>query len=234
MSTPSPFGTTHTGLAVAIEADGDRALTGEVVRGWGEGLEALFARPDAPALALGRSMELRLFSADLRPRAARVTPVARHDSAGYRRYTFHFDAPEEVRHRFLRLLNQRRAFRVDADPKEPISVRMRDPTAEATAPPAVGVLTSLSSTGIGLVAAARAEATLARLDAVRLSFALPPGLQPLDMVAQFRNRRLDAEGRIAYGLEFDPASTPDYEIQERIVLDYVMLRQRDDLKRKLR
>jgi hypothetical protein len=224
---------TQTGLAVAVSAADGRDCAGEVVRGWGEGFESLFARPEAPLLALGRSMTVRLFSSDLRPRAVRVTPVARHDSAGYRRYTFRFDAPEEVRHRFLRFLNQRRAFRVDADPDRPINVRLRvDPTVGDVATAAL--LRSISSTGLGLATSARVEATLAQVDAVHLAFALPPGMLPLAIVAAIRSRRLDADGSIFYGLEFDPARTADYELQERAILDYVMLRQREDLQRKLR
>lgn len=222
------------GLCVAVCGVQEQDITGEVVRSFGEGVETLFSRHEGPELPLGQTIQLTFFSADHRPRMLRGTPTLRHDSAGYRRYSFRFEESEEVRQGFLRMFNQRRAFRVDAGVNPPIDVHLTDAASDpARSVPSAALLRSISSTGVGLAANAAIDLLFAKVESVRLRMTLPPLDSSLNLMAWIRNRRLQDQ-TVFYGLEFDPQRTVDYEAQEQIVLQYVMRRQREELQQRLR
>jgi hypothetical protein len=208
-------------LAVSVRSAGGRACRGSILNGGAESVDTQFPRECAPMLPLGQPTTLTFLDGDAERCEVRARARYRHDTDGFRRYSFDFDTTPELHDVLTRLFNIRGAFRVPADPLVPVRVRMVSPSGIT----AQGELRSISASGLGMVTAAQVERDFAAVEEVQLLFTLTSATGELRIAARIRNRELHG-GRIQYGLEFEREHTVQPPEHEQFVLAYVMERQR--------
>ena len=171
-------------LGVVVRTAAGQAFPGEVVTGSPKSVETLFARCNAPMLALGQQATLTFTSTRHEPYEVRATTDHRSELGGFRRYHFQFEKSKELTPHLVRLFNQRRAFRVDADSLEPVEVVMES----ASGLRASGRMRTLSSMGIGFLGPEKADSDFAAVEQVQVLFTLPSCEKELYLAAWIRNR----------------------------------------------
>ena len=82
----------------------------------------------------------------------------------------------------------------------------------------------ISSGGIALLIPAERQRELPGVERMRLSLTLPRGGEALELVGKLIHRRL-AGSDVVYGIQFDEAATPGFDLKEPLIREYVMGRQ---------
>lgn len=196
-------------------------------------VSALFPGRAGIELQLGQSVTLR-FSSPALPRPVRrdAVVVSRVELESRRRYGFEFDEEgpleEGVSAGAHRVFNRRGAYRVKPDPKEPVEVYIHVLEPEAPRHVATALLTSISTTGMDVVARPDAAACLAPISIVRLTLRLPTSTDMLEVGARIRHRTEEWNG-VCYGLKLDSRHSADFHRQQKEILKYVSHRQAEAL-----
>lgn len=194
------------------------------------GVSAFFDREAAPSLAIGHGALINLVSPNLpRPVEVSAMVVGRSEGDTHRRYGFQFQGDVILTHDRLReLVNRRGAYRVSPHAGDDVDVHISS-SGESPRELAIGRLTDISGTGLGLQALAEADAALADSEFVTVSFALPGGGGSTVMRARIVTRVLDQQ-YIRFGLRFDGRGTPDFRSRQKQIFRYVVRRQQQELK----
>jgi hypothetical protein len=120
--------------------------------------------------------------------------------------------------------NRRTTFRVEPEPERPVPVVIT----VADGGELQGRAMDLSATGMALVVTGDMDLTSGQT--LELRFSVPWDPKPLYFVGRVCYCGM-RDGEMRYGVDFVPHQTPDFEdIQDRLV-DYVMTRQREILRR---
>ena len=211
---------TSSGHCFTGEAVGASAAAGSIPGG---GIGVRFLKRPGAGLAIGEPVTL---SFRLRHLSHRIelgaTPTNSLAQASCWRYGFQFNdklqAPAEFAARFYQVFNRRRAYRVEPNDASAVEVGVLAGELALSA-----TLENISATGIALSIEDDSVDPLARSERWRLSFGLPDTEEWLTVVANVRHSDRTRQPRF-YGLEFDPNETEHFEIQQQIIMDFVMRR----------
>jgi hypothetical protein len=163
-----------------------------------------------------------------RPVEVSAVVVGRTEGDPHRRYGFQFQGDFMLSDAKLReLVNRGGAFRVTPRPDDDIDVHLSS-LDERPRELAIGRLTDISGTGIGLVALSDVDAVLAESEEVEAVFSLPGGGGPIVMLARIVTRVLDKRV-VRLGLRVDGQRTPDFRARQKQIFRYVVWRQQQDL-----
>lgn len=219
------------GLELHLSDATGRSFEGQISNLDAHGVSAFFDQVAAPSLPIGLGTVISLVSPNL-PRPVEVSAVVVGRSEGWqrRRYGFQFQGDMMLSHDRLReLVNRRGAFRVTPRGGDDVDVRVSS-VGDDPRELAIGRLTDVSGTGMGLLALPDVDGSLAGREYVEVSFALPGGSGSTVMLARIVTRYL--EGRfVRFGLRFDGQRTPDFRGQQKQIFRYVVRRQQQDIQR---
>jgi len=218
------------GLELHLSDAEGQVFEGEISDLDAHGVSAYFNLDAAPSLPIGASTLIDLVSPNLqRPVEVSAMVVGRTEGEKRRRYGFQFQDDMALTHDRLReLVNRRGAYRVSPEAGVEIDVHLSS-VGEQPRELAIGRLTDISGTGLGLYALADADAALSDSEHVELSFALPGGSGSTVMLARIVTRVLEARV-IRFGLRFDGQRTRDFRVQQKQIFRYVVRRQQHELK----
>ena len=168
----------------------------------------------------------------MRPRWWIFASVAhRTEKKDCRIYGFRFTKSEQIENHLLpvlsRLFNQRQTYRVKPTLDAPVNITLVEGGNTISQVRVVDI----SDTDVGLRIPPDAERLLAEATRVKLSISLPNCGDSLHLNGLIGSRRL-ADTEIHYGIEFDLERSPHAEGQRRIILAYVMQRQRQICRRR--
>ena len=208
---------------VEVKTSSGHCYTGEAVGASVEGIGVRFPKRPGTVLTIGEPVTLSFRLPHLSHRIELgATPTNSLAQASCWRYGFQFndklDAPAEFAARFYRVFNRRRAYRV-----EPNSASAVEVTVVAGETAQTAKLDNISATGIALSIDGDSVEPLARSERWVLSFCLPDTEERLTMVATVRHSDRTRQQR-SYGLEFNPNETEHFEIQQQVIMDFVMRR----------
>ena len=213
--------TTRSDVSFEILTNDGNSHSGEVVGATVEGTGALFSQDTAPRLEMGEQIKLVFSAPDLREQIEIDATVASCLVQSTRwRYGFRFqkrvEAPENAATPFYRIFNRRRTHRLvpEAEHFVPISLDTTEGAIE-------GLMRDISAIGAGVVSEAALSVEQMEADSISLSFHPPGGERALCFGTRVRHHIID-EGLHRYGLEFDQATTNDFEAQQREIMQYVM------------
>lgn len=218
------------GLELHLSDSEGQAFGGEISDLDAHGVSAYFDQDAAPSLPIGLSTLINLVSPNLlQPVEVSAMVVGRTEGQKRRRYGFQFQRDMLLTHDRLReLVNRRGAYRVSPQAGVEIDVHLSS-VDEQPRELAIGRLTDISGTGLGLQALADVDTALADSEHVEVSFALPGGSGSTVMLARIVTRMLEARF-IRFGLRFDGRRTPGFRAQQKQIFRYVVHRQQQELK----
>lgn len=198
-------------------------------------IDSSFDMPSPPALAIGEEVELALTFVDTpKSLVASAMVVGRTDKDHSTEYGFRFIDPQKVASQLSselsRLFNQRGSYRVPPDLDAHVEVTLEG-GAESTRVEAE--LVDISTSGVGLRVAAHVEVGLVAAKRIKVCISFPDSREPLNLVGVIRNRHLvGASGAvIQYGIQFDWEGTHNAERQQGAIVKYVMMQQRNHLRK---
>lgn len=126
-----------------------------------------------------------------------------------------------------RSFNRRQSYRVGPRPGRRIDVAVGWRETRR-----IGMLADISATGMAVVMPWRGDESLPPGEKVALGIKLPSRAEPIFAVAVLVDVQ-ESEGRTRWGLQFAPELTQGWPSKERAIVEYVMLRQREELQEKL-
>ena len=92
---------------------------------------------------------------------------------------------------------------------------------------------NISASGCALAVLTEHEPSLAELWVFQVTLSLPDEAEPIDIAVNVLSRRLTGS-TVTYGLEFDARLTSGFEPKHELVRAYVMERQRERLRQRVR
>lgn len=226
-------------VQLAIKLASGATFFADVLEINGQGADLRFARESAPSLPLGQHATLAFRSPRFqKPVEIKAVAFSRIESEAARGYGFRFERTPELEatlQSIFSLVNQRHAHRVRPRMTESIAVILGfAPGEEASVPragvrSAKGLLRDISLSGLGLAVPAEVEISFANVEIVSVAPQLPGASGSLPLVGWIRNRRFD-ERQVTYGIEFDAERSEDYDARHKEIVEYVMRRQREQLR----
>ena len=226
----SPDGTIYQGEPLDISIDG---------------IGVRFSCGEPPPLVVGHHVILSFMSPNFpKPVEVEAQIVDRRESVGFSRYRFQYVDADELKRQLpkhvFKQFNRRQSYRVKPDPDKPVDVTLSPkestqvicidedvkPHLGSGEQDIIGRLLDISVCGAGVLVDQSAEAVFAAISQSTLSFTLPPSRNLIEVEAWIRYRR--AAGKfVHYGLEF--VDSDHHEI-----IDFVMRRQRENLRQETR
>ena len=217
-ATPEPSGR----FEVEVKTASGQCFTGAAVAVSVEGIGVRFRKGRNPVLAIGEPVTLSFRLPHLSHRIELgATPTNCLAQTSYWRYGFQFcdklEAPAEFSARFYQVFNRRRAYRVEPAAGDIVEVKLVAAGSSATVR-----LENISATGIALSTDSASAQILTQAQQATLCFRLPDG-QELTLVANLRHSHTEDQ-RTYWGLEFDQARTEQFQLQQQVIMDFVMRR----------
>ncbi len=219
-------------LEVTLKAAQEPAShPGEIVDVSADGVGVRFAAKARPGLAVGSEVDLRFTSTQLKkPLEVQARVRRRHEEEGAVRYGLQFLGEEQTDRKLSPILhalfNRRAAYRVEPDPELPVDVTITSVDGGTTAE---GQVVNISAGGLQARLPFESDQAFARVDAVRLSLALPGSPNPCSLVGRISARILSGIV-VKYGIAFDPERSENFERQTSAIFDYASKRQREILR----
>jgi c-di-GMP-binding flagellar brake protein YcgR len=216
---------------VAVLKDGAAPIEAQPLDVGPDGARLQFDTPGGPDYVMGQLVNLSFSSSRIgKALVTEARVVRRMEEKGHRTYAFRFTnhhrfeghAPEEI----YRLLNRRGSFRVNPPEEEPIDITLKP---EEGGPLVRARLIDISATGLGARTSVDVEATLVATLRVTVMVALPTHPDPVSVPGIIRSRVL-AGAHVRYGIAFDFAASDHAESKQNAIIDYVMRRQREELR----
>jgi hypothetical protein len=196
-----------------------------------------FPRNDMPILFISEQATLLFSSAQLpEPISVEANVRSRTETQLHRRYALQFTESIQSRTRvsgeLQRLFNRRGTYRVALDAKESVEVVIQIPERGGLNSLFTARLKDISATGLRIEAPLDVDAVLAEHEQLEASFNLPASAAALKLVAWIRNRISEGDA-VGYGLEFDAKHSENFHQQQNEIIDYVMRRQRGELRTRM-
>jgi hypothetical protein len=215
--------TTRSDVIFEVISNDGNAYAGEIVGATVEGTGAFFSNDTAPRLEIGEQVKLAFTAPDLSERVEIGASVASCLVQSTRwRYGFRFhervEAPENAATPFYRIFNRRRTYRLAPEPEHLVPVSLETEQCSVAC-----LMRDISTTGAGIICEAELPSEHGAGEAISLSFQLPGSDRPSRFVARVRHHTTE-DGLHHYGLEFDQATTDDFESQQHEIMQYVMRR----------
>ena len=216
-------------LRVTIERAGQKPVAGEAMDVSAGGALVRLEAQDVRELTVGEQVQLHFTGGQLDAPLVSTAKVMHRcdvDEGGGCNYGLQFmnrDRLEgELTAELFRLFNRRGSYRVQPDPKEPVSVTVQ---AVPDGPRAHGRMVDISATGIGVHVPAAMEAALVAVSRIRVSFTLPTSDDPLCLEGIIRSRRLIGGEAVRYGILFMLDAGEAGQNQQSAIMSYVRQRQ---------
>ncbi len=216
-------------LRVTIERAGRKLVAGEAMDVSVGGALVRLEAQDVRELTVGEQVRLHFTGGQLNAPLVATAKVMHRcdvDEGGGCNYGLQFmnrDRFEgELSAELFRLFNRRGSYRVQPDPKEPVSITVQ---VVPDGPRAHGRMVDISATGIGVHVPAAMEAALVAVSRIRVSFTLPTSDDPLCLEGIIRSRRLIGGEALRYGILFMLEAGEAGEDQQSAIISYVRQRQ---------
>jgi len=186
------------------------------------GMAVLFDGSLDPVYRVGEKVDLEITCPSLE--APLVLPALVHhriDGQEGRRYGFKFDDWSRVRSvlpaQLVASFNRRGDWRFEADPENPVAVKVEGEGKSFTLK---AFLRDLSSGGLSFRAAPFAEMALAKSPKILVSFHLPGTGELLTFRAVICHRELTSDS-ICYGVRFHEEETEDFEEKQKSIVTFM-------------
>lgn len=213
-------------ISVSLVLASGSVVPGRLVDASAGGVGVHVEAKSETAYRLGEQLSLQLSADQLpEPISAKVVVTRREDHDDGRSYGLELTDPDEFRSHLpaelVSVFNQRRVYRVEADPSHPIPVTVEgvDLPFELKA-----WLRDFSSEGISFRTALLAECALSKTDLVQTTFQLPQS-KPLTFGAKIQHRFINGDA-ICYGVTFLRSHTSDLLEKQAHIRQWVQDQQR--------
>jgi len=223
-------------ITAAIETPGGSSFEGQIADFSIDGVTICFQGGELPPLFMGQTVTITLRVAmpsqeySVVDIEATVRKFAYDPASGISRCGLEFC------HRVRRdsilfstlfaIANQRGAARIEPDSKNPVAIALKLPDGFQ----AEGTIRDISATGVGVVVPGSLEGADVGQDTVDVIFSLPDADGDVDMSGTIRHKKLDFDATWV-GIEFNEQDESRTDLQQKKIVDYVMQRQRDLLKK---